>query len=93
MYSANTLCVGLARLGQHDQRIVAGTIKELLSADFGQPLHALIVVGDLHIVEKEVGIININIFLKVNLFFQQTKNNLIDVAAFYVAIGLTMHAY
>ena len=32
--------VGLARLGQADERIVAGTLAELRAVDFGAPLHA-----------------------------------------------------
>lgn len=48
-----TLCVGLARLGQADQRIVAGTLKELVEVDFGEPLHSLIVCGDTHELELD----------------------------------------
>ncbi len=35
-------CIGLARVGQDSQRIVSGTIEELLSVDFGPPLHSLV---------------------------------------------------
>jgi len=49
-----TLCVGLARLGQPTQQIVAGTLQELQEADFGEPLHSLIVCGELHELELEV---------------------------------------
>ncbi len=48
-----TLVVGVARIGQHDQRIIAGTIAELLKTDFSKPLHSLIVPGTLHHVEEE----------------------------------------
>ena len=49
----NTLVVGCARLGAPDQKIVYGTAKELLSVDFGAPLHCLIITGNLHFVEEE----------------------------------------
>mmetsp|Transcript_20398 Transcript_20398/g.33776 ORF Transcript_20398/g.33776 Transcript_20398/m.33776 type:complete len:299 (+) Transcript_20398:12-908(+) len=49
-----TLCVGLARLGQETQQIVAGTMEELLDVDFGAPLHSFIVCGDCHDLELEV---------------------------------------
>ena len=50
---ATTLCVGLARLGQPTQQIVAGTMEELQRVDFGPPLHSLIVCGELHELELE----------------------------------------
>jgi len=49
-----TLCVGLARLGQPDQKIIAGTLRELVEQDFGEPLHSLIVCGECHDLELEV---------------------------------------
>jgi diphthine synthase len=49
-----TLCVGLARMGQESQRIVAGTLMELQAVDFGGPLHSLIICGELHELELEV---------------------------------------
>jgi len=49
-----TLCVGLARMGQPTQMIVAGTLEELLNADLGGPLHSLIICGKLHDLELEV---------------------------------------
>ncbi len=48
-----TLVVGVARLGQQGQLIVAGTVAELLTANLGEPLHSLIVPGTLHVVEEE----------------------------------------
>jgi len=50
----DTLVVGVARIGQDDQLIKAGTVKELLDADFGEPLHSLIVPGKLHFMEEEM---------------------------------------
>lgn len=49
----NTLIVGCARIGSPDQKIVYGTAKELLTAEFGAPLHCLIVTGALHFMEEE----------------------------------------
>lgn len=46
-----TLCVGMARLGQKDQCIIAGTLNELKTQDFGEPLHCLVVCGELHDLE------------------------------------------
>lgn len=53
-YSRDTQCVGMARLGQKDQTIIAGTMEELLTADFGAPLHCLVIAGDVHPLEEEV---------------------------------------
>lgn len=51
---ARTLCVGLARMGQSTQQIVAGTLQELRNCDCGGPLHSLIVTGgDLHDLELD----------------------------------------
>jgi diphthine synthase len=47
------LVIGLARIGQEDQRIVSGTLKELLSVDFGPPLHCVVIPGNMHFLEKE----------------------------------------
>ena len=48
-----TLCVGLARLGQSDQCIIAGTLNELRQQDFGSPLHCMIICGEVHDMELE----------------------------------------
>ncbi len=45
--------MGLARVGQDDQKIVSGPLNQLLHVDFGAPLHALILAGDMHFLEKE----------------------------------------
>jgi len=49
-----TLAIGLARLGQPDMKIIAGTIGELMEVDFGEPLHSLIIPGELHHIEEEI---------------------------------------
>lgn len=47
--------VGIARLGQSDQKIVYATLEELLRVDFGSPLHSLIIPApDMHFHEMEV---------------------------------------
>ena len=48
-----TMCVGLARIGSPDQIIKAGTMVQLLEADFGSPLHSLVICGNLHVMEEE----------------------------------------
>lgn len=53
VYSEDTLCVGLARLGTSTQKIVAGRMKELLDVDFGLPLHSLVIAGTTHVMEEE----------------------------------------
>ncbi|MBI2130203.1 diphthine synthase [Candidatus Woesearchaeota archaeon] len=52
-FSEKTLCVGCARIGSESQAIKAGTAKELLKFDFGEPVYCLIVPGKLHFVEEE----------------------------------------
>lgn len=53
-YSTETICVGIARLGSDDQKVVAGSMKELQAVDFGAPLHCLVIVGETHPVEEEM---------------------------------------
>ncbi|KAL6071821.1 diphthine synthase [Balamuthia mandrillaris] len=52
-YSEETMCVGLARVGQETQQIAAGTMKELLEVSFGEPLHSFIICGELQPMEEE----------------------------------------
>lgn len=54
VYNEETTCVGMARIGCEDQVIVAGCMKQLLTKDFGAPLHCLVIVGDTHPVEEEM---------------------------------------
>ena len=53
-YGPDTLCVGVARLGADSQQIVAGSMEELRHADFGPPLHSLVIAGDTHVIEMEI---------------------------------------
>ena len=51
----DSLAVGLARVGQEDQFICFGTLKELREVDFGAPLHSLILCSpNLHELELEM---------------------------------------
>lgn len=53
-YNEDTHCVGLVRLGSEMQKIVAGSMKDLLTIDFGPPLHCLVIVGKTHPLEEEM---------------------------------------
>lgn len=53
-YDKDTLAVGVGRVGSKDQRIVAGTLFELMTADVGPPLHSLVILGSrVHPLELE----------------------------------------
>lgn len=53
-YDASTLAIGVGRIGAEDQRIVAGTLQELVTAELGPPLHSLVLLGDrVHPLELE----------------------------------------
>jgi len=52
VYSKDMLCVGVSRLGSDDQQIISGTLEELLTADFGPPLHSMVIPGELHPCEE-----------------------------------------
>lgn len=54
VYDEDTCCVGFARLGSEDQMIVAGSMRELVTVDFGAPLHCLVIAGKTHPVEDEM---------------------------------------
>jgi len=53
LFSKESPCFGLARVGQDDQLIVSGTMEELLTVDFGFPLHCVIIPENMHFIEKE----------------------------------------
>ena len=53
VFGEKTLCIGCARLGSPDQKIVSGKAGQLLGENFGKPPHCLIVPGELHFVEEE----------------------------------------
>ena len=47
----NSLVVGLARVGSSTQKICYGRIIDLIQIDFGEPLHSLIIPGQLQEME------------------------------------------
>ncbi|ORE02954.1 diphthine synthase [Rhizopus azygosporus] len=50
----DALAIGCARIGTETQKIVAGTLEELVDVDFGGPLHSLVLVGKrMHEMEAE----------------------------------------
>lgn len=53
-YHENTICVGLARLGSDEQKIVSSSLQEMASLDLGKPLHSLIITGHLHPLEIDM---------------------------------------
>ena len=52
-YTKDSLCIGLARVGREDQLVVSGTMQELLTVEFGGPLHSLVIAGHMHPLEEE----------------------------------------
>ncbi|XP_062208895.1 probable diphthine methyl ester synthase [Phragmites australis] len=54
VHGRDSLCIGLARLGSDDQKIIAGPMVKLLDVDFGPPLHCLIIAGVTHPLEEEM---------------------------------------
>jgi len=52
VFTEDTLCVGIARLGG-DSSIRYGKARELLNFDFGKPPHVIVVPGKLHFMEEE----------------------------------------
>lgn len=50
----NTFCVGLARVGADDQKIVACSLEKMTSIDLGAPLHSMVIAApSLHPLEEE----------------------------------------
>ncbi|RNF23478.1 putative diphthine synthase [Trypanosoma cruzi] len=54
----STMSIALARVGSNTQQVVAGAMRELRELDFGDPLHSLIIAGDIHTCETE----HVNLF-------------------------------
>lgn len=42
-----------SRIGQKNQKVIAGSVESLLKRNFGKPPHALVLPGDLHYTEEE----------------------------------------
>lgn len=53
VFTKKTFCVGCARLGSGDKMVKAGSAEALLSYNFGDPPHSLIVPAKLHFMEEE----------------------------------------
>ncbi|KAK2178611.1 hypothetical protein NP493_538g06002 [Ridgeia piscesae] len=53
-YTAETICVGLARVGTDSQVIKVATLKQMTSLDLGRPLHSFIITGHLHPLEVDM---------------------------------------
>lgn len=54
VYGPDSLAIGAARVGAPDQKLVAGTLKELAEVDMGEPLHSLVLLGKrAHDLEKD----------------------------------------
>ena len=53
VFTKDTFCLGIARLGNDDCLIKYGKAKDLMKIDFGKPLHCLIIPGKLHFIEEE----------------------------------------
>jgi diphthine synthase len=53
IFTDATFCIGCARLGSGRPTIISGAAKKLLKAEFGAPLHCLIVPGRLHFAEEK----------------------------------------
>jgi diphthine synthase len=53
VFTKQTRCIGVARLGSEKPKIISGIAEQLLKKDFGEPLHSLIVPGELHFVEED----------------------------------------
>lgn len=45
VYGPQSLAVGVARVGARDQKMAAGTLQQLSHAEFGSPLHSLVLLG------------------------------------------------
>ncbi|XP_048762048.2 diphthine methyl ester synthase-like isoform X1 [Ostrea edulis] len=50
----DTICVGLSRVGSDTQKIVCATLEEMTSIDLGEPLHSLIIPGEMHSLERDM---------------------------------------
>ena len=53
IFTKETMCVGVARLGSPKPTIVYDMAENLLKIDFGEPMHSLIIPGQLHFMEVD----------------------------------------
>ncbi|MBW3012054.1 diphthine synthase [Candidatus Woesearchaeota archaeon] len=54
VFTKDTKCIGVARIGSTGQKIKYGNAEQLLKEDFGAPLHSLIIPGKLHFIEEDM---------------------------------------
>jgi len=54
LINSNLLLIGLSRIGNKKQVLKTTILKFLIVEDFGPPLHSLIIVGKIHVLEGEV---------------------------------------
>jgi len=52
--SEDSVCVGVARVGSDSQCLVVSTLSEMTETDLGPPLHSLVIVGQLHPLERDM---------------------------------------
>ncbi|KAL8621685.1 diphthine synthase [Nucella lapillus] len=52
--SEDTVCVGVARVGAEDQKMVTATLRQMASVDLGGPLHSLVIPGHTHPMERHM---------------------------------------
>lgn len=50
----DSLCVGLARVGSSTQQIKSGSLTAMASVDLGEPLHCLVIPGEMHDLEEKM---------------------------------------
>jgi len=50
----NTICVALARVGWDSQKIIAGKMSTVRDTDIGDPIHSLIIPGNMHFLELDM---------------------------------------
>ncbi|XP_023235534.1 diphthine methyl ester synthase-like [Centruroides sculpturatus] len=53
-YDKETICVGIARLGSENQKILTLSLENMKKAELGDPLHSLIITGNLHPLELDM---------------------------------------
>ncbi|KHN87297.1 GPI mannosyltransferase 1 [Toxocara canis] len=53
-YSGETPCVGLARVGWENQKIVLCTLSKMVTTDMGEPVHSLVIPGEMHPMEMDM---------------------------------------
>lgn len=53
-FTEDTVFVGLSRVGSDAQRIVSAILQEMTQIDLGEPLHSLIIPGEMHSLERDM---------------------------------------